>query len=271
MNEISFLDINYKIDEKNLLFTCLIIMLFIIFISIVAFLMISSYGNSKILNPNITTVQMSLVDPNNINYGTEFQKGCPKDKHGPVCNIDTHNKNFFGVTYDLNDIKYKIEKTETVSDKNTCSNMCLSNCIGFVYKDKKCSLLKENVITDEIPKFDPQIENELFLRNNSYLDIYNYVFISKDLLSLPKRYWLFNYTKDYQKIIPGVLYSINFIPGYVINHSNYTGYYSTQKFSISDIEKLKEYGDEQFYVSYPNQKLEISNDFLYKVIYVIYS
>jgi hypothetical protein len=260
-------DIDYKMSEDKLLYGGGVILLVVMMVSVIVFIVINSYSNAKVSKTKTT----SIVDPNNVNYGTEYQSHCPNDLHGINCNIEKHSKEFFGVTYDLKNIKYKIYDSSSKNSKYDCSLSCGSGCSSFTYENGRCDLIEGDITTDILPKFNINVENLLFTKTNENLIIYDYVFLAEDKISVPKRYYTFETSLDYITITPNIIYTINFYPGYIINHSDYEGYYSISPFTVKSIPKLKQYGDKQFYVHKKGEKLNVPQDFNYKTIYVMYS
>lgn len=244
----------------------------------------ASYPSNKKINApqdasSIQTYDLCTSYPN-----TEWKNdkcSCSPPFFGKTCSQEKHDSKYFSVgipnedTLDITVLK-ELQTSAKSFGFDSCSVNCdnNSNCSGFIYHDQNiCTLLTGNVI---VPSghgisYSNSINSTLYMKNLSNLLFEGRVFIAAYKSSFPARYWLFDKSKDFIQISPGVIYKINFYPQYIKIINKYTGIYCPYQFNSEDIQHiLHESHNLDCYIHEHGTNLNVPSHFKYQTIYLTY-
>jgi hypothetical protein len=251
---------------------------------------ISHIVKNKILPDGkyLTTQNSCLsVDPQIQNKNTwEKDKCICKDgKYGGYCDLNLYDSKYTAIG-NINDNKItadkiKILQTDKISFSNqsetSCSNFCSENtkCTGFYFNNNKCILYNGIITIDDTADitYTNEIKHTLYVKSLDNLLFPNIIYLYKNPMSLPVRHWIFKKNRNFAKITPYKVTTIDFKPNYIIYNSKYIGYYSPYPFNISDIETFHiDTNSGYSYIHMPKYDFMIPDSWeLFDKLYVLYT
>ena len=236
-------------------------------------------GNILDDTSSFTTLQQCESSSNTI--WTNEKCSCKHPFFGNECSREKHDKSYFAVgTPDFHNLQLSVSNTIKTNSKSfndkSCSKLCdkSEGCIGFLYDNKICTLLKDNIIVakDATIPYDMHTESTLYMKSSDNLQFENRIFLGGYTGAFPPRYWLVKETGMYLQLYPGEIRKISFAPIYTKIHGYYTGIYCLHPFSDEDINTILDRGDtSECYIHRQGSNINIPPHWKYKVpLYVVY-
>lgn len=197
---------------------------------------------------------------------------------GLSCSIQKHDRRYYAVGNADNINASIIEQFNTQNKSFTeesCSNRCdnLSDCIGFIYDNNICTLLKDKVVipVNSNLTYSETEDTKLYLLSPDTLHFENRIFLGFNASSLLPRYWLLDNTEDYIQIRPNKIYKLNFLPNYTRMYESYTGIYCTYKFTNRDVNIIMNRGNtNESNIHISGTHIKLPSSWQYKTVYVVY-
>lgn len=210
---------------------------------------------------------------------------CEEHFFGPTCSFEKHDRKYFSLgtpkreTLQLSIIEETFTKRKSFEEMDSCSGKCDANddCIGFMYENGHCTLLKDNVTVSAgytIP-YSPDEETTLYMRSRDHLNFEDRIFLAGFASSIPPRFWLVTESDNYTQLTPYQIRPLNFIPLIVKAHGLLTGIYCRHPFSLDDIDILLERGDtSECYIHRYNTPINVPVDWIHEakhgLLHVVY-
>ncbi len=225
----------------------------------------------------LTSIDMSLHS----NYGStsseqEILDKCNPPFFGPNCSIEKHDRNYYAVgTPNPSDMKLSIINNIFTNRKSftedSCSSQCdnTDECVGFIYQNNVCTLLKDNIISESVIPYSKYKNSTLYLKSSDNLHFEHKIFLGAYIHSLPPRYWLVKDTPHYLQLSPNEISKLIFYPTYFKSYNLYTGIYCIHPFTHKDIPILLN-RNEGVYIHHPNTNLELPSSWKHRILYVAY-
>lgn len=218
---------------------------------------------------------------------------CNDGFYGPNCHQEKHHRSYYAAgAPDYDNLHLNILDESLASGKSfktgSCSQRCstTTGCTGFIYRKENdyaseglCTLIGPGPTTpavivnqdDTIP-YTLDMESTLYMKSFEQIEFQTRIFLAKDPIFMPRRYWLHKERKNFKQLERNVIGVVDFAPHTIKYDKSLTGIYSVHAFTHDEIDMILRQGNcKTRYIHQPNTNLKLPRHWEYvKKIYVIY-